>query len=102
MPRYWHDLADVEIGRAEATENPHTKAEALSQAYEYDLKGYEANPMETSSIYRLAFTAWEAGNAGRPELRQEALDLYTRLTVIIPSDKLARERHEILQNLLNP
>ncbi|MDA1280949.1 MAG: O-antigen ligase family protein, partial [Chloroflexi bacterium] len=102
VPRYWHDLADIEHGRAEATENPVRKAEALSSAYEYDLKGYEANKMETSSIYRLAFSAWEAGNAGRPELRQEALDLYTRLTVIIPSDNLARERHEILQNLLNP
>jgi hypothetical protein len=102
VPRYWHHLADIELGRAEAAQDPQVKAEALSDAYEYDLKGYHANPMEVASIYRLAFSAWEAGNAGRPELRQEALDLYERLTVIIPSDLLARERFDILHNLVNP
>ena len=100
VPQYWHYLADIELGRAEATQNPISKVEALSRAYEYDRKGYEANPMEVSSIYRLAFSAWEAGNAGRPELRQEAANLYERLTLIIPSDQLAKERLETLHNVL--
>jgi len=101
VPRYWHDLADIEHGWANATQNPLTRNEALSRAYEYDLKGYEANPLEVSSIYRLAFSAWESGNAGRPELRSQAVNLYERLTVIIPSDELAHERLEILRNAIN-
>ena len=76
------------------------KAEALSRAYEYDLKGYEANPMEVNSVYKLAFSAWEAGNAGRPELRQEAVRLYEILTEIIPSDNLAKERLQTLKDFL--
>lgn len=100
VPRYWHDLAEIEHGRASAAGNPITKAEALSKAYEYDLKAYQANPMEVGSIYDLAFSAWEAGNAGRPELRQEAVRLYERLTEIIPSDKLAKERLQSLHDYL--
>ena len=100
VPRYWHDLAVIEHGRAKATNSPITKSEALSQAYEYDLKAHEANPMEVGGIYDLAFSAWEAGNAGRPELRQEAVRLYERLVIIIPSDELARERLQILKDFL--
>jgi hypothetical protein len=51
-----------------------------------------ANPLEINGVYKLAFSAWEAGNAGRPELRQKAVDLYIYLTEIIPSDQLAKER----------
>lgn len=100
VPRYWQDLAEIEHGRAAVTENLQVKAEALSRAYEYDLKGYEANPLEVNSIYKLAFSAWEAGNAGRPELRQEAVRLYGVLTEIIPSDNLAKERLQILNDFL--
>lgn len=100
VPRYWNDLAEIEHGRASSTENPLTRADALSRAYEYDLKGYEANPLEVNSIYKLAFSAWEAGNAGRPELRQEAVRLYELLTQIIPSDELAKERLQILTDFL--
>jgi hypothetical protein len=56
--------------------------------------------MEVNSIYKLAFSAWEAGNAGRPELRQETLRLYERIIAIIPSDTLAQERHKILTDAL--
>ena len=57
--------------------------------------------MEISSIYDLAYSVWEAGGAGRPELRQEAVKLYERLTEIIPSDELAKERLRILNNFLS-
>jgi len=52
-------------------------------------------------VYNLAFSAWEAGNAGRPELRQKAVELYVYLTEIIPSDNLAKERLEILTDFLS-
>lgn len=100
VPTYWHNLAEIEHGRAASTDDPVNKANALSKAYEYDRKGHEANPLEVSSVYKLAFSAWEAGNAGRPELRQEAVDLYIYLTEIIPSDDLAKERLQILQDFL--
>ncbi|MEE8046560.1 MAG: hypothetical protein V3T49_06965, partial [Dehalococcoidia bacterium] len=100
VPRFWQDLADIEHDRAAATQNQQVRAEALSQAYEYDLKAHQINPIEVSSIYRLAFSAWESGNAGRPELREEAIKLYERLTVIIPSDDLARERLDILKGIM--
>jgi hypothetical protein len=64
------------------------------------LKGHQANPLEVNIIYKLAFSAWEAGNAGRPELRQEAVRLYELLTEIIPSDKLAKERLQTLNEFL--
>jgi predicted RNA polymerase sigma factor len=64
------------------------------------LKGHKANPLEVSIIYNLAFSAWESGNAGRPELRQEAVRLYELLTEIIPSDKLAKERLQTLNEFL--
>ena len=85
-----------------SSQDPQVIAAARSQAYEYDLKGYEANPLEVSSIYTLAFSAWEAGNAGRPELKLEALRLYERLTEIIPSDELAKERLQTLRDVLEP
>ena len=100
VPRYWNDLATIEHNRADSSLNPQVIAEARSQAYEYDLKGYAANPLEVSSIYKLAFSAWEAGNNGRPELKLEALRLYERLTEIIPSDELARERLQTLREAL--
>ncbi|MBT3994678.1 MAG: hypothetical protein HOF01_02675 [Chloroflexi bacterium] len=99
-PRYWNDLAKLEHGRAASTQNQQTRIEALSQAYEYDLKAFEANPLEVNSVYALAFSAWEAGNTGRPELRQEAVRLYEYLTEIIPSDTLAQERLQILKDFL--
>jgi hypothetical protein len=100
VPRYWNDLAQIEHGRAASTQNQQTRIEALSKAYEYDLKGFEANPLEVNSIYTLAFSAWESGNAGRPELRQETLRLYEYLTEIFPSDALAQERLQILRDTL--
>lgn len=69
VARYWHSLAEIEHERAAATENPVTKSEALYEAYNYDLKAYEVNPVETSSIYDLAFSAWESGGTGHPQLR---------------------------------
>ncbi|MBT3995193.1 MAG: O-antigen ligase family protein, partial [Chloroflexi bacterium] len=101
VPRYWHDLAEIEHGRATSTENLQLKAAALSRAYEYNLKGYEANPMEIDSIYKLAFSAWESGGTGRPELRQEAVRLYERIIEIVPSDKLAKERLQLLNDFLS-
>jgi len=56
--------------------------------------------MEVSAIYRLAFSAWESGSSGRPELKLEALELYRKLIIIIPSDELARERLELLVSLI--
>ena len=76
------------------------RAEALSKAYEYYLKAHQINPIEVSSIYRLPFSAWESGNAGRPEVKQEAIELYRKLTDIIPSDDLAKERLELLEGLI--
>ena len=101
VQQYWHSLAEVEHGRANATQDPVMKAEALSQAYEYDLKAYLANPLEVNSVYKLAFSAWESGNSGRPELRQKAVDLYVFLTEIIPSDELAKERLNILNEFMD-
>jgi hypothetical protein len=43
-------------------------------------------------IYKLAFSAWESGLQGHPELQQETIRLYEILTEIIPSDNLAKER----------
>lgn len=100
VPRYWNDLAELEHGRAGATDNPQRKAEALYRAYEYDLKAYEANRFEVNSIYKLAFSAWESGRQGHPELQQEAVRLYEILTEIIPSDNLAKERLQILNDFL--
>ena len=92
IPRYRNDLAELEHGCAASTENPERKAEAPYRSYEYDLKAYEANPLEVNSIYTLAFSAWESGRQGHPELQQEAVRLYELLTEIIPSDKLEKER----------
>ena len=49
---------------------------------------------------RIAFSAWESGNADRPELKQNAIELYRKLTDIIPSDVLAKERLELLEGLI--
>jgi hypothetical protein len=100
VPRYWNDLAEIEHNRAVEIQDPQRKAQALADAYQFDLKAYEANPMEVSSIYTLAFAAWESGNLGQPELKNEAVRLYERLTQIIPSDELAKERLKILNDLL--
>jgi hypothetical protein len=62
----WHAHAHAKIRPNRAsTQNEQTRVEALSKAYEYDLKGFEANPLEVNSIYILAFSAWESGNGGR-------------------------------------
>jgi hypothetical protein len=49
---------------------------------------------------RITFSAWESGNAGRPELKQNAIELYRKLTDIIRSDVLAKERLEFLEGLI--
>jgi hypothetical protein len=100
VPQYCNNLAKIEHNHAATTDNPVAKSEALSKAYGYDLKGFQANPMEVNNIYQLVFPAWEAGNNGRPELRQETIRLYERIMVIIPSDSLAQERHKILTDAL--
>ena len=100
VARYWHSLAEIEHERAAAAQNPVKKSEALYAAYKYDLKAYEVNPIETSSIYDLAFSAWESGGAGHPQLRQEVIELYEKLNVIIPSDELAKERLQTLKEFL--
>ena len=51
-------------------------------------------------IYKLAFSAWESGLQGYPELQQETIRLYEILTEIIPSDNLAKERLQILNDFL--
>ena len=48
----------------------------------------------------LAFSAWESGGAGYPQLRQDVIGYYERLNVIIPSDELAKERLQILKDFL--
>jgi hypothetical protein len=53
-----------------------------------------------NSIYKLAFSAWESGRQGHPELQQETIRLYEILTEVIPSDKLAKERLQILIDFL--
>jgi len=98
--RYWGDLANLEQGRATNSPSETTRNAAWRAAYDYDLRAYEANPMEVIGIYRLAYSAWEAGNNGHPELRLEAVQLYERLTEIVPSDTLAKERLETLRNAL--
>jgi hypothetical protein len=100
VARYWHDLAEVEHGRAAATTNPQIRSESLLKAYEYDLKAYEVNPLEISVIYDLAFSAWEAAGDDRPELRQQTVELYEKLTIIFPADQLAKERLETLREFL--
>jgi len=97
---YWHGLADIEFGRAESTDDPAAKMATLTQAYEYELRAYEINPIEIAEIYELAFATWELGNAGRTELLQETVDLYERLTIVAPSDQLARERLKTLSDFL--
>ena len=49
---------------------------------------------------RIAFSEWESGIAGRPELKQNAIELYRKLTDVIPSDVLAKERLELLEGLI--
>jgi hypothetical protein len=53
-----------------------------------------------NSIYTLAFSAWESGRQGHPELQQEAVRLYELLTEIVPSDKLEKERLQIIIDFL--
>ena len=68
----------------------------------YDKNAFDANPLELTNHYRLAFSAWELGNLGNEEKRIEAVELYLRLTELAPADSLAAERLEILRNVLNP
>ncbi|NQW21517.1 MAG: O-antigen ligase family protein [Chloroflexi bacterium] len=100
-PFYLHGLADIEFGRAKSTSDENVRTAALTRAYEYELRAHEINPIAIDDIYDLAFAAWELGNAGRPELRQTTLDLYERLTILGPSDSLARERLKTLSDFLS-
>ena len=100
VPQYCNNLAKIEHGHAAACDYPVAKSEALSKAYGYDQKGFQANPMEVNNIYQLVFSAWEAGNNGLSELRQETIRLYERIMAIIPSDSLAQEGHKILTDAL--
>jgi hypothetical protein len=76
--------------------------EAWQLAYEYDKKAFDANPLELTNHYRLAFSAWELGKLGDNEKQIEAVELYVRLTGLAPADGLAAERLETLRNVLSP
>jgi O-antigen ligase len=91
-PFYWHGLADIQFGFAENTSDPDEKLEALTRAYEYELKAYEINPLEIGEIYELAFASWELGKTGLAEYQQITIELYERLIILRPSDPLPRER----------
>ena len=60
--------------------------EAWQLAYEYDKKAFDANPLELTNHYRLAFSAWELGKLGDNEKQIEAVELYVRLTGLAPAD----------------
>ena len=102
VARYWHDRSDLEHGKAEANTNPAVILEARQLAYDYDKKAFDANPLELTNHYRLAFSAWELGKLGVAEKQAEAVELYERLTELAPADRLAAERLETLRNVLNP
>ena len=102
MARYWHDRSDLERGKADANTNPAIILEARQLACEYDKKAFDANPLELTNHYRLAFSAWELGKLGDNEKQIEAVELYVRLTGLAPADGLAAERLETLRNGLNP
>lgn len=57
--------------------------------------------METGTIYDLAYSAWELGGTGRPELREDVMDLYERITVLMPSHELAIERLQTIREFLD-
>jgi hypothetical protein len=101
VPRYLHALAEVEFGRADATTDENARFAALTRAYEYELRAHEINPTEIGEIYDLAFATWELGNAGRTELLQGTIDLYEKLTILGPSDSLAKGRLETLREYLS-
>jgi hypothetical protein len=102
VARYWHDRSDLEHGKADANTNPAIILEARQLACEYDKKTFDANPLELTNHYRLAFSAWELGKLGDNEKQIEAVELYVRLTGLAPADGLAAERLETLRNVLNP
>ncbi len=102
VARYWYSRADVEHSRARASSDAANELAARQLAYEYDKKAFDANPLELTNYYRLAFSAWELGKLGDEEKRIEAVELYERLTRLAPADSLAAERLETLQNALNP
>ena len=60
--------------------------EAWQLAYEYDKKAFDANPLELTNHYRLAFSAWELGKLGDNEKQIEAVELYVRLTGLALAD----------------
>jgi hypothetical protein len=99
---YWHSRADLEHGRADNSTTAALELEARQLAYLYDKKAFDANPLEISNHYRLAFSAWELGKLGNEEKRFEAVELYVRLTELAPADSLAAERLETLRNVVNP
>ncbi|MCH7970700.1 MAG: O-antigen ligase family protein [Chloroflexi bacterium] len=99
---YWHSRADLEHGKAQASSIAAEELAARQRAYVYDKNAFDANPLELTNHYRLAFSAWELGKLGNEEKRIEAVELYVRLTELAPADSLAAERLEILRNVLNP
>ena len=102
VARYWHDRSDLEHGKADANTNPAIILEARQLACEYDKKAFDANPLELTNHYRLAFSAWELGKLWDDENQIEAVEPYVRLTGLAPADGLAAERLETLRNVLNP
>ena len=102
VARYWHNRADLEHGKAESSSIAAEERTARQRAYQYDKNAFDANPLEITNHYRLAFSAWELGKLGDAEKRIEAVELYVRITRLAPADSLAAERLEILRNVLNP
>ena len=102
VARYWHSRADLEHGKAESSSIAADELAARRRAYEYDKNAFDANPLELTNHYRLAFSAWELGKLGDEAKRIEAVELYVRLTELAPADSLATERLETLRNVLNP
>ena len=73
VARYWHDRSGLEHGKADANTNPAIILEARQLACEYDKKTFDANPLELTNHYRLAFSVWELGKLGDNEKQIEAV-----------------------------
>ena len=84
------------MGVAENTKDSVLNVEALTSAYEYEIKAYEANRIETGSIYELGFATWEFVKTGMPEFQQKTIELHEILILLAPGDSMAKERLMIL------
>ena len=74
---------------------------ARTRAYEHAKKAYDTNPLEISYHYRLAFSTWEFGKFYIEEKKLEVIEIYERLTRLVPADALAKERLELIKNVLS-